>query len=83
MPIVNAQIVTEIQGLEILTGVTVTHVISGGVAGSEGAVVLSLSGEESVVREAFSLLEAIKGEEQFEALRLIPYIREPEAALQH
>lgn len=82
MPVVNAQVVTEIQALEILTGVTATHVASGGVAGSEGAVVLSLSGEESVVREAFALLEGIKGEEQFEAPRLIPYIREPEAAPQ-
>lgn len=82
MPIVNAQVVTEIQALEILTGVTATHVASGGVAGSEGAVILSLSGEESVVREAFALLEGIKGEEQFEAPRLIPYIREPEAAPQ-
>jgi hypothetical protein len=83
MPIVNALVVTEIQALEILTGVTATHVASGGVAGSEGAVILSLSGEESVVQEAFSLLEAIKGEEQFEAPRLIPYIRESEAAPQH
>ncbi len=82
MPVVNAQVVTEIQALNILTGVTATHVASGGVAGSEGAVMLSLSGEESVVREAFELLEAIKGEEQFEAPRLSPSIREPEAAPQ-
>ncbi len=83
MPIVNAQVVTEIQALEILTGVTATHIASGGVAGSEGAVILSLSGEEAVVREAFEMLEAIKGEEQFEEPRLVPYIREPEAAPQH
>lgn len=83
MPVVNAQIVTEIEALAILTGVTATHVASGGVAGSEGAVMLSLSGEESVVREAFELLEAIKGEEQFEAPRLITYIREPETAPPH
>ncbi|MBT7078687.1 MAG: hypothetical protein HN926_04900 [Chloroflexi bacterium] len=83
MPVVNAQVVTEIEALNILTGVTATHVASGGVAGSEGAVVLSLSGEESVVREAFELLEGIKGEEQFEAPRLIPYIREPEASPKH
>ncbi len=82
MPIVNAQVVTEIQALEILTGVTAIHIASGGVAGSEGAVILSLSGEEPVVREAFELLEAIKGEEQFDAPDLIPYIREPEAAPQ-
>ena len=83
MPVVTAQVITEIQALEILTGVTVTHVASGGVAGSEGAVILSLSGEETVVREAFELLEGIKGEEQFEAPRLIPYIREPKEAPEH
>lgn len=83
MPIVNAQVVTEIQALEILTGVTATHIASGGVAGSEGAVILSLSGEEAVVREAFEMLEVIKGEEQFEAPRLVPYVREPAAAPVH
>jgi hypothetical protein len=83
MPVVNAQVVTEIQAIEILTGARATHVASGGVAGSEGAVILSLTGEESVVRAAFELLEGIKGEEQFEAPRLIPYIREPEAAPAH
>ena len=83
MPVVNAQVVTEIQALEILTGVTATHVASGGVAGSEGAVILSLSGEEAAVRQAFELLEAIKGEEQFTPPRMIPYIREPLAAPVH
>ena len=55
----------------------------GGGAGSEGAVILSLSGEESAVREAFELIEVIKGEEQFDVPRLVPYIREPEAAPLH
>jgi len=80
MPVVNALVVTEIQAIELLTGAKATHVASGGVAGSEGAVVLSLTGEESVVRSAFEMLESIKGEEQFESPRLIPYIREPETA---
>lgn len=83
MPVVNAQVVTEIEAIAILTGVKATHVASGGVAGDEGAVVLSLSGEESNVRAAFEMLEGIKGEEQFESPRLIPYIREPEAAPKH
>jgi hypothetical protein len=83
MPIVNAQVITEVQALEIMSGVTATHIASGGVAGSEGAVILSLSGSETIVREAFELLEGIKGEEQFEAPRLIPYIREPVSAPEH
>ena len=77
MPVVNAKVVTEIQALEILTGVTAVHVASGGVAGSEGAVILALTGEEDVVKAAFELAESVKGEEQFEPPRLVPYIREP------
>jgi hypothetical protein len=80
MPVVNAKVVTEIQALELLTGVTAVHVASGGVAGSEGAVILALTGEEAVVKQAFELVESVKGEEQFEAPRLIPYVREPENA---
>ena len=64
----------------VLTGVTAVHVASGGVAGSEGAIVLALTGEEDVVKAAFELVESVKGEEQFEPPRLIPYIREPENA---
>ena len=80
MPVVNAQVVTEIEAIAILSGVKATHVASGGVSGSEGAVMLSLTGEEADVRAAFEMLEGIKGEEQFESPRLIPYIREPETA---
>ena len=80
MPVVNATVVTEIQALEILTGVTAVHVGSGGVAGSEGAVILALEGEKEIVLEAFELVESIKGEPQFDPPRLIPYVREPETA---
>jgi hypothetical protein len=83
MPVVNAHVITEIQALEILTGVEATHVASGGVAGSEGAVILSLSGQETTVRQAFELIETIKGEEQFDPPRLIPYVREPVSAPKH
>ena len=80
MPVTTAKVVTEIQALELLTGVTAVHVASGGVAGSEGAVILALTGEEDVVKAAFELVESIKGEEQFESPRLIPYVREPATA---
>ena len=53
MPVVNAQVITEIQSLELLTGVTATHIGSGGVAGSEGAVMLALEGDRETVLEAF------------------------------
>jgi hypothetical protein len=80
MPVVNAKVVTEIQALELLTGVTAIHVGSGGVAGSEGAVILALEGDHDVVLKAFELVEEIKGEDQFDVPRLVPYVREPEIA---
>ncbi|MEC8912442.1 MAG: hypothetical protein VX478_03355 [Chloroflexota bacterium] len=80
MPVVNALVVTEVQAIELLTGVTAVHVGSGGVAGSEGAVMLALEGEHDVVLKAFELIENIKGEPQFDPPRLVPYIREPETA---
>ena len=78
--VVNALVITEIEALEILTGVTAVHVGSGGVAGSEGAVMLALEGEKEVVVNAFELVESIKGEPQFDPPRLVPYVREPETA---
>ena len=60
MPIVNAEVVTEIHALAILTGVEATHVASGGTQGSEGAVVLSLEGTEERVVKAFNLVISIK-----------------------
>jgi hypothetical protein len=59
---VLGQVVTEIQALALLAGVEATHVASGGIGGSEGAVVLSIEGEESRVAQAFELVTSIKGE---------------------
>ncbi len=61
-PVVLGKVVTEIQALGLLAGVEATHVASGGVGGSEGAVVLSIEGEEGRVERAFELVKAIKGE---------------------
>ena len=58
MPVVNALVVTEIQALAILIGVTTVHVGSGGVAGSEGAVMLALEGEKEGVLNEFELVES-------------------------
>lgn len=60
--LVNARVVTEIQALAILFGVSATHVASGGIGGSEGTVVLVLEGAEENVEKAFALLKTIKGE---------------------
>jgi hypothetical protein len=62
LPIVTSQVVTEIEALTVLTGVSATHISSGGVGGSEGCVVLALEGSESTVTRAYQLVESVKGE---------------------
>jgi len=62
MPLDQGQVMTEIQALEFLFNVTVFHVASGGIAGSEGAVALVIEGAEKQVAQAFALIEKIKGE---------------------
>ncbi len=61
-PVVLSEVLTEIQALAVLAGVRATHISSGGVGGSEGAVVLSVEGEEPAVAKAFDLVKSIKGE---------------------
>jgi hypothetical protein len=58
-------IITEIEALEILTGVEATLYSSGGVAGAEGSVRLLLLGSEEEVENAFELIESIKGEPRY------------------
>jgi hypothetical protein len=58
--------VTEIEALKILAGVEAKHIASGGVGGSEGAVVLIAAGEEENVRKAITVVESIKGEPPIE-----------------
>jgi len=62
VPIINAEVVTEIQAFKILAGVNATHVASGGIGGSEGTVVLSLEGSDSNIEKAFELVKTVKGE---------------------
>lgn len=66
MPLVNATVVTELQALAGLCGVEVYHLGGGGIAGTEGAVVLTLEGEEQAVARAFEFVQALKGESPLE-----------------
>lgn len=61
-PAITSKVVTEIQALAVLAGVKAVHICSGGVGGSEGAVVLALEGDEAHVEKAFELVKSIKGE---------------------
>lgn len=56
------KLVTEIEALKILANVEVKHIASGGVGGSEGAVVLVALGEDDDVKKAIDIVESIKGE---------------------
>jgi hypothetical protein len=62
-------VVTEIQALAILAGVEAKHLASGGIGGSEGAVVIAVKGGEPQVRQAIALVESIKGEPPVPALK--------------
>ena len=61
-PVTSGLVVTEIQALGILAGVAVRHVASGGIAGSEGAVVLLIEGSERDVNKAWDLVQSVKDE---------------------
>jgi len=62
IPVPTGKVVTEIQALAILAGVRSYHLASGGVGGSEGAVVLAIEGDDDRVEKAFELIKSIKGE---------------------
>jgi hypothetical protein len=61
-PITTSKVITEIQAFAILAGVRAYHISSGGVGGSEGAVTLTLEGEEEKVLKGFELAKSVKGE---------------------
>ncbi len=62
---VMGEIVTEIEAIEILTGVKAIHVGSGGILGAEGGVRFLLKGEDKEVKEALKLIESVYGEPHF------------------
>jgi len=61
-PVTSGLVVTEIQALGVLAGVKAKHVASGGIGGSEGAVILLLEGYEENIEKAWNILEGVKGE---------------------
>lgn len=64
MVVTNAEVVTEIEAINLLSGAQATCVASGGVAGSEGAVTLVVQGDNEQVTEIKRIVESIKGEPQ-------------------
>jgi hypothetical protein len=62
VPVTTSKVVTEVQAFALMAGVRAYHIGSGGVGGSEGAVVLTLEGDEEKVKKAFELAKSVKGE---------------------
>lgn len=64
MPMLGATVITEITALETLYNVKAKCIASGGINGSEGAVVLVIDGDEKYIRKALEGISSIKGEPQ-------------------
>ncbi|PKN30280.1 MAG: hypothetical protein CVU64_04125 [Deltaproteobacteria bacterium HGW-Deltaproteobacteria-21] len=62
IPLPSFTVVTEIQALEILSGVRATVIAAGGIGGSEGARSFVIEGTEEQVKSAFSFVLRVHGE---------------------
>ena len=58
----HGRVVSEVEALELLFAVCVTHVASGGVGSGAGSVSLVLEGEDDAVRDAYALIETLRDE---------------------
>jgi hypothetical protein len=62
---ITGTIITEIDALNILTGVAAYLYSAGGVAGAEGSVRILVEGDEEEMKETFKLIDSIKGEPRY------------------
>ncbi len=62
VPLLEAKAITEIEAFAILCGVKAYHVGSGGIAGSQGSVHLSLEGDQDKIEQAMELVKSLKNE---------------------
>lgn len=65
----NGLVTTEIEALRILADVEAKHIASGGIGGSEGAVVIAVQGTDEQVGKAIAIAESVKGEPSVPALK--------------
>ena len=59
---VSGTLITEIEALELLTGVTATLAAAGGIAGAEGCTALFVEGNTQAVAKALELVASVQGE---------------------
>ncbi|MEG6616950.1 hypothetical protein V6C27_11030 [Peptococcaceae bacterium 1198_IL3148] len=69
MPLMYGEVITEIEALDMLTGVDAVCIAAGGVGGSEGSVTLSVEGSEGMVGATLDLIKGIKGEKPIPQLK--------------
>ncbi|MEM4728124.1 MAG: hypothetical protein QXD04_07720 [Candidatus Bathyarchaeia archaeon] len=62
MMVVEGDIITEMEAINILTGAVATPIGGGGVDGGEGSRTFIIEGDEKSVTAAYELLSSIKGE---------------------
>lgn len=65
MFVLNGHIVTEVEALEILAGVSVFQAAAGGIGGAEGAARLVCRGAREQVEQALRIVESVQGEPPF------------------
>ena len=65
MFLLTGHIVTELEALDILTGVTAFQAGAGGIGGAEGSVRLICRGTHQQVQKALDLVADIQGEPPF------------------
>ena len=65
MFLLTGHVVTEIEALQILTGVDAFQAAAGGIGGAEGSVRLVCRGTREQVRKALDLVQSIQGEPPF------------------
>jgi len=69
MPLIGAEVITELTALRILTGVEARVVGAGGIDGSEGQVVIACWGDDDDVEQALDVVNRLKGEAPLEGDR--------------
>lgn len=62
IPLMNAEVITEVEAFRILFDLDAIPIGGGGVNGSEGSVALLAEGEKEALDQAIKLIESIKGE---------------------
>ncbi len=65
----SALVITEVEALAIVAGVRARLVASGGIGGSEGAVVILIEGYKENIDRAIQAVQAVKGEPNVEVPR--------------